>query len=150
MADRADDAAEAELIETVLLRLYAEEQGFHADCVSTIPPEVLVPVMPASGEVLTGLLAEQRGARVRVHVPRRGAKAALLGTVARNAAEALTAHKTRRAADLSTRGRALAELQEALGLASAPLRIEGFDISHLMPTSFSRSCINLDTYITNS
>lgn len=141
VADRADDAAEAELIETVLLRLYAEEQGFHADCVSTIPPEVLVPVMPASGEVLTGLLAEQRGARVRVHVPRRGAKAALLGTVARNAAEALTAHKTRRAADLSTRGRALAELQEALGLASAPLRIEGFDISHLQGTEVVGSMV---------
>ena len=37
-----------------------------------------MPVAPESGEVLADLLSEQRGARVRVHVPQRGAKAALL------------------------------------------------------------------------
>jgi len=51
-------------------------------------------------------------------------------TVERNAKQALVLHKTRRASDLTTRSRALEELQESLDLAEAPLRIEGFDVSH--------------------
>ncbi|MDO4785107.1 MAG: excinuclease ABC subunit C, partial [Propionibacteriaceae bacterium] len=47
-----------------------------------------------------------------------------------NAAETLALHKTRRASDLATRNRALEELQHALGLDTAPLRIECYDISH--------------------
>jgi excinuclease ABC subunit C len=38
-----------------------------------------------------------------------------LETVARNATEALALHKTKRASDLTTRSRALQEVQEALG-----------------------------------
>jgi excinuclease ABC subunit C len=91
---------------------------------------VLVPLEPASGGVLADLLSEQRGSRVRLRVPQRGAKLALLETVARNAQEALVLHRTRRASDLTTRNRALEELQEALALPEAPLRIECYDISH--------------------
>ena len=141
VADRADDTDEAGLVEAFLFSLYADEQGFETNTGTTIPAEVLVPVAPESGEVLADLLSEQRGARVRVHVPQRGAKAALLETVGRNAAEALALHKTKRAADLGTRGRALAELQESLGLETAPLRIEGFDISHLQGTEVVGSMV---------
>jgi len=123
IADRVDDADTPELVESFLLQLYADaEQG--------IPREVLVPQMPASGEVLAQLLTEQRGAHVAVRVPQRGDKRTLLDTVAKNAAEALAQHKTRRASDLSTRNRALEEIQDALGLPTAPLRIECYDISH--------------------
>jgi excinuclease ABC subunit C len=52
-------------------------------------------------------------------------------TVQRNAQQALGLHKTKRASDLTTRSRALEEITEALGLDTAPLRIECFDISHL-------------------
>ena len=38
-----------------------------------------------------------------LRVPQRGDKRSLLDTVARNAAEALTRHKLRRAGDLTTR-----------------------------------------------
>ena len=123
IADRVDDAGTAELVESFLLQLYADvDQG--------VPREVLVPVMPASGEVLAQLLTEQRGSFVSVRVPQRGDKRTLLDTVAKNAAEALAQHKTRRASDLSTRNRALEEIQDALGLPTAPLRIECYDISH--------------------
>ena len=47
----------------------------------------------------------------------------------RNAEQALALHRTRRAGDLTTRSQALREIQEALGLAEAPLRIECYDIS---------------------
>ena len=76
-----------------------------------------------------------------MHVPQRGPKRELLDTVARNAAEALALHKTKRASDLGTRGRALEELQQSLAMASAPLRIEGFDISHLQGTEVVGSMV---------
>ncbi|MGI5951381.1 MAG: excinuclease ABC subunit UvrC, partial [Brooklawnia sp.] len=141
IADRADDSGADELIEGFLLRLYADDQGFQTSNGTTIPPQVIVPVAPASGAVLAELLSEQRGSKVGIHVPQRGAKAALLETVARNAQEALAQHKARRAQDLGTRARALEDLQEALGMANAPLRIEGFDISHLQGTEVVGSMV---------
>ena len=127
VADRADDSGTAELVESFLLQLYSEEAG---TAESNIPREVLVPVMPASGQTLAELLSEERGSRVSLRVPQRGDKKALLETVARNAAESLARHKTKRASDLSTRNRALEELAVALDLPTAPLRIECYDISH--------------------
>lgn len=141
VADRTDDAEVAELIEGFLVSLYSDDQGFQTATGSTIPPEIIIEVAPASGDVLAELLSEQRGSRVRIHVPQRGDKLALLETVARNAAESLAIHKTKRASDLATRGRALEELQEALGLDTAPLRIEGFDISHLQGTEVVGSMV---------
>ncbi len=140
VADRTDDADTAALIESFLLYHYSEAVA-ESEVASAIPPEILVPVEPASGGVLAELLSEQRGTRVRIRVPQRGPKLTLLETVARNAGEALIQHKTRRASDLTTRNRALEELQQALGLAEAPLRIECFDVSHLQGTEVVASMV---------
>ena len=75
-------------------------------------------------------LAGLRGGGVELRVPVRGDKAALMGTVRKNAEEALRLHKTRRAGDLTRRSAALEELAGALDLPEAPLRIECYDISH--------------------
>jgi excinuclease ABC subunit C len=106
-----------------------------------VPREVLVPVLPPSGDVVEDWLAARRGSRVRLRVPQRGDKKALLETVARNAAESLVQHKSRRASDLTTRSRAMAEIQEALGLEDAPLRIEAYDVSNLQGTHVVASMI---------
>jgi len=74
-------------------------------------------------------------------VPQRGDKKALLDTVARNAAETLVLHKTRRASDLTTRSKALNEIQEGLGLDDAPLRIECYDVSNLQGTHVVASMV---------
>ncbi|SER48776.1 excinuclease ABC subunit C [Propionibacterium cyclohexanicum] len=132
VADRADDADEGDLVESFILQLYSD---------ATVPREVIVPAEPSSGAVLTELLAEQRGAAVNIHVPRRGDKRVLLDTVARNAAQALSRHKAKRASDLGTRNKAMEELQEALDLPEAPLRIEGYDISHLQGTEVVGSMV---------
>ena len=87
-----------------------------ADREGSVPREVLVPVLPPDAGAVEEWLADRRGSRVSLRVPRRGDKKALLETVARNAAESLALHKTRRASDLTTRSRALHEIQEALGL----------------------------------
>jgi len=101
----------------------------------TVPREVLIPVLPPGAPAVEELLTARRGSRVSLRVPRRGDKKALLDTVARNAAESLALHKTRRASDLTTRSLALNEIQEALGLEQAPLRIECYDVSNLQGTN---------------
>ncbi len=106
-----------------------------------VPREVLVPAVPDDVEVVAELLSLERGSRVDLRVPQRGDKRALLETVGRNAQQAFMQHKLRRASDLTARSRALAELQDALGLPDAPLRIECFDISNLQNTNVVASMV---------
>jgi excinuclease ABC subunit C len=106
-----------------------------------VPREVLVPVLPPDAEAVQEWLAARRGGRVSLRVPQRGDKRALLDTVSRNAAEALALHKTRRASDLTTRSQAMREIQDALGLDTAPLRIECFDVSNLQGTHVVASMV---------
>jgi excinuclease ABC subunit C len=134
VAERSDDGGEDELLEHFLLQLYAESG-------EDIPPQVLLPQLPTSGEVLSVLLSEQRGSKVKLKVPKRGEKASLLETAGRNAADALALHKLRRSSDLSTRNRALEELQVALDLPQVPLRIECYDISHIQGTEVVASMV---------
>ncbi len=141
VADRADATDLPALLESFCFSFYADGQGTETRSGGTIPPEIIVPVAPSSQEVLAELLSEQRGARVRIHVPQRGAKKTLLDTVKRNAEQALALHKTKRASDLATRSQAMAELQEVLEMATPPLRIEGFDISHLQGTEVVGSMV---------
>jgi excinuclease ABC subunit C len=108
---------------------------------ATVPREVLVPELPPSAAAVEEWLAARRGSRVSLRVPQRGDKKALLETVGRNAGESLALHKTKRASDLTTRSRALAEVQEALGLDDAPLRIECYDVSNLQGTHVVASMI---------
>ncbi len=106
-----------------------------------VPREVLVPVLPPDATAVQDWLASRRGGRVSLRVPQRGDKKALLDTVTRNATEALALHKTRRASDLTTRSQALREIQDALGLDNAPLRIECIDVSNLQGTHVVASMV---------
>ncbi len=71
----------------------------------------------------------------------RGDKRALAETVQRNAKDALQQHKLKRAGDFNARSAALQNIQEALGLADAPLRIECVDISHVQGTDVVGSLV---------
>src|SRR5581483_6035802 len=82
-------------------------------------------------DVVVELLELVRGGRMSLRVPQRGDKRALMETVERNAKEAFTRHKLKRASDLTARSLALQEIQDSLQLAEAPLRIECFDVSNL-------------------
>jgi excinuclease ABC subunit C len=108
---------------------------------ASVPREVLVPALPPDAAALEEWLTERRGSRVSLRVPQRGDKKALLETVARNAMESLALHKTRRASDLTTRSVAMHEIQEALGLDDAPLRIESYDVSNLQGTHVVASMV---------
>ena len=132
--DRVVEITSAGLIEQFLIQVYGA-----AD--QTIPREILVPVLPVDAAAVTQWLCERRGGPVNLRVPVRGDKKTLMETVERNAKETLTLHKTRRASDLTTRSKALAEIQDALGLDDAPLRIECYDISNLMGTNVVASMV---------
>lgn len=132
-----ENAALGDQVGTFLLQFYGDE----SEMSSGIPREVLVPELPDDAEELGAWLSERRGSRVSLRVPRRGDKRALAETVERNAGEALTRHKLKRAGDLTTRSAALTELQEALGMDDAPLRIECIDISHVQGTDVVASLV---------
>jgi excinuclease ABC subunit C len=165
VVDKVEDVTPSELVEQFLGQVYGDDSvasdqpvapagrgrrgdaGGPLDPVrpkrgrSSVPREVLVPELPPDSAAVEEWLSARRGSRVRLRVPRRGDKKALLDTVTRNAGESLALHKTRRASDLTTRSRALHEIQEALGLDEAPLRIECYDVSNLMGTHVVASMV---------
>jgi excinuclease ABC subunit C len=168
VVDKVEDVTTADLVEDFLSQVYGDDsvasdqpvpaagRGRRGDAGgpldpkylsrparagSSVPREVLVPELPPDTAAVEEWLTTRRGSRVRLRVPQRGDKRALLETVARNAAESLAVHKTRRASDLTTRSRALHEIQEALGLADAPLRIECYDVSNLQGTHVVASMV---------
>lgn len=124
VAEKDEDLSLPELIQRALMTLYTD----HSE--TAVPKEVLVPELPAEAAILVELLRQQRGGAVAIKVPQRGDKRALLETVQANAAQVLNRHKISRAGDLTNRSLALEEIQQALGVAEPPLRIECFDISH--------------------
>jgi len=119
------DIEGGDLVDQVLQRAYGDAAA------ADIPRRVFVPVLPSDGEELEEWLRERRGRPVTIQTAQRGRKADLQRTANLNAQQALMLHKTRRTSDYVSRSQALTDLQEALGLAEAPLRIECFDVSHL-------------------
>ncbi|HEU5152605.1 MAG TPA: excinuclease ABC subunit UvrC [Iamia sp.] len=136
--DKVEDLAEGELIGRILGELYQDEpaMGF--------PKTVLVPEEPDDLALYEDFLESQRGTRVTIRTPQRGAKRALAETVSRNANEELVRHRLKRASDHNSRAKALNELQDALGLPVPPLRIECYDMSHLQGTDYVGSMVVLE------
>lgn len=147
--ERVDDREEPELMADLLEQVYATRMERKATKgaarasaapmsvddvahmpVDAVPPEVLVSVAPSRLRQLEDVLAQIRGAKVSIRVPQRGQKRLLMETVTANSEEAMKLHKTRRGADLTQRALALRELEAALDLERAPLRIECYDVSH--------------------
>ncbi|WP_409483107.1 excinuclease ABC subunit UvrC [Arsenicicoccus dermatophilus] len=130
-----DTATPALLVARLLQQVYGGESG------DGVPREVLVPVLPADHLAVQEWLTNLRGSGVEVRVPQRGDKRELMATVRRNADQALARHKVARAGDLTARSQALQELQDALGLTEAPLRIECYDVSHVQGTNVVASMV---------
>ncbi len=124
-----------DLVGHLLLQVYGGESS------DSVPREVLVPSLPTDAEAVQAWLGTVRGSRVDLRVPQRGDKRSLMETVRRNAEQSLGRHKVARAGDLTARSQALQELQDALELEDAPLRIECFDVSHVQGTNVVASMV---------
>src|SRR3954467_1138324 len=142
--DKVEEVSTGQLVEQFLLQVYGgvdEETGESGTAGEAVPREVLVPELPDDADVYEELLTELRGSRVSLRVPQRGDKRSLMETVERNAKEAFARHRVKRASDLTARSLALSELQEALDLPDAPLRIECIDVSHVQQTNVVASMV---------
>ncbi|MCL3819498.1 excinuclease ABC subunit UvrC [Aeromicrobium wangtongii] len=135
VAEKADEAEFPELVQRALMTLYQDANA------AAVPREVLVPAMPSDVDVVTELLSERREGPVKIRVPKRGDKRALMQTVEQNAKQSLMRHKMKRTSDLTARSLALEEIQVALDLETAPLRIECYDISNLGATETVASMV---------
>ena len=132
--DKELDVDTPTLVQQVLQEVYGER--------AQVPPrEVIVPTLPDDDAALADVLSEIRGSRVKLRTASRGPKADLLATARINAMDALKQYKLQRTADYVARTDALNDLQEALGMSQAPLRIECFDVSHLQGTGIVASMV---------
>ncbi|MEY4102174.1 MAG: hypothetical protein RIR88_308 [Actinomycetota bacterium] len=130
-----------ELVDNMLRSAYDDGQ---------VPPRsIIVPQLPSDSSEIQRWLTQRRAAsaeasekgNVTLRTSQRGDLAALAATVTTNAQQALQLYKTQRSADFTTRSQALSDIQQALGLDAAPLRIECFDISHLGGTKIVASMV---------
>lgn len=113
-----------EVLSAFLLQFYSER----------IPAREVI-VEAASGLEETELwLRERREAPVRLSVPRRGDKRALVLTAKKNAEDALARRNANRKIKEERTTGAVKELAQALELDFVPRRIEGFDISNTQGT----------------
>ncbi|MCV7222738.1 excinuclease ABC subunit UvrC [Mycolicibacterium elephantis] len=143
-SDEAAEFSEERLVEQFLTQFYgdqAELDGAADESLNPVPRQVLVPCLPENADELATWLTQLRGSRVVLRVPQRGDKRALAETVRRNAQDALAQHKLKRAGDFTARTAALQSIQDILGLAEAPLRIECVDISHIQGTDVVASLV---------
>jgi excinuclease ABC subunit C len=146
VVDKELDVGLGELVETVVQNAY--------DGPDAPPREILVPELPEDTAELEQWLTQRRRetpdpsaprgrhtGRVELKVAQRGEKAALAQTVEMNAKNALVLYKTRRSSDFVARSKALNDIQDALGMDDAPLRMECFDVSHLSGTNIVASMV---------
>ncbi|SDT62404.1 excinuclease ABC subunit UvrC [Actinoplanes derwentensis] len=136
IVEKVEDLTTGDLVHHFCRQMFGEQEGE-----TDVPRELLVPALPDDADALADWLSERRGSRVSLRVPQRGDKKSLMETVARNAAEVLQRHKLRRAGDLTTRNKALEEIAEALGMETAPLRVECFDVSQIQGTDVVASMV---------
>ena len=141
--DKVEELTPGKLIDRILEALYGDEPP------TGVPKQVLVPYDADDLATYEEWLTHLRGSRVQIRVPQRGDKRALLETVTRNAGEQFTRHRMRRASDHSSRSKALLELQDALDLPEAPLRIECYDMAHLQGTDYVGSMVVMEDGLPN-
>ena len=134
VVDKELDIPLGELVESVLEAAYESEEP---------PQEIIVPALPDDASALEKWLAalRPRGGAVSLRTAQRGDKASVLETATLNAKQALMLYKTRRTADYVARTQALNDIQDALGLDEAPLRMECYDVSHLGGTNIVASMV---------
>ncbi len=91
-----------------------------------IPEELLLPLMPEDAPLLEELLGEQKGRRVRLLKPERGAKLEMVLLAEKNAQAAQAEQRTS-----EDKMAVLEDLRQKIGLERLPRKMECYDISNL-------------------
>lgn len=122
--------AAAEFFSALLKQFYLDQQH--------VPALIEVPAEFEDRQVLEELLSERRGRKTEIHTPQRGPKKAMLALAATNAKQSFD----QRFRVMKPSAQAIqAALQDSLGLAESPRRIECFDISHIQGTDTVASMV---------
>ncbi|HEX4278023.1 MAG TPA: excinuclease ABC subunit UvrC [Bryobacteraceae bacterium] len=112
-----------EFFSSLLLQTYLDQQY--------VPAVIHVPIDFEDQEVMEELLSEKKNRKVEIHTPKRGQKKAMLNLAQTNAKHSFDGRfRVLKPSSVAIQ----AAVQEALGLAEAPKRIECFDISHIQGT----------------
>ncbi len=125
LRDTGEDSPE-EVLGAFLKQFYMDSQF--------VPRSILLETEPAERALLEQWLGEKRGGRVYLKTPQRGKAKDLVELVRRNADEALAKHELEHLTQQERTTGALLELQQALGLARLPRRMECYDISNTQGT----------------
>jgi excinuclease ABC subunit C len=123
---------EEEVLDDFLRQFYAKEM--------IVPHEVLLPILIPDRQTIENWLRERRDGSVDVQVPQRGRKRELVQMATDNASQSLREHLLSR----RSKEKILKRLQEELGLANLPRRIEAFDISTIQGTESAASMVSFE------
>jgi excinuclease ABC subunit C len=126
--DGTEDEPSGEVLASFVKQFY--------DAAAPVPGEIILPEEVAESEIIARWLADKRGTRVNIAVPKRGRKRELVEVAIENATETMRALRAARAVEgtADVAAAAVAELQAALDLPRPPRRIECYDISNLQGT----------------
>lgn len=125
--DGANDVPTGEAVGEFLKQYYADAPD--------LPREVLLPVEFEERKIVQSFLRQRKGSAVTLEVPQGGDKLRLVEMAANNAEQALSVFTEELAAKERWAEDAIEQLQTALDLPTAPLRVEGYDISNIQGTS---------------
>lgn len=120
--DGSGEAPPQEAVQEFVKQYYSEAPE--------VPREILLPVEIEERNIVQAWLRQRRGAAVTVEVPQGGEKLRLIDMAATNAENALATFNLELSQKEAWADEAMAQLQEAIGLAEPPVRIEGYDISN--------------------
>lgn len=120
----ADLFSDQEIIRSTISRLYVAEDRF-------VPQEILLPFDYEDAAIFEAFCREQKEARLKILVPRRGEKKTLLDLAQKNGEQNLAVKLKAAHADESV----LRDVKQTLKLKNLPRRVECFDISNISGTS---------------
>jgi excinuclease ABC subunit C len=134
LLEGASNASDADVLGEFIKQFY--------DQALAVPPQVLLPHDVEEAKIIRQWLTQKRGeGTVEILVPRQGIQQELIQMAADNAAETLRSLQAQWETDRVRQEQALAELHEALNLASPLNKIECYDISNTQGTAAVGSMI---------
>lgn len=126
IVENARDEADSDIIEGFIKLFYSSNDH--------VPPLILAPSHLNEPQLISDWLKARRGASLEIRVPVKGIGVRLVELTSENARQQLDTYRARQAAKPENMA-VLAGLQNILGLAQTPHRIEGYDISNIQGTS---------------
>lgn len=134
MLEGTDDAKDSLLLETFIKQYY--------NSASSVPEKVMLSNAIEETRIINQWLNKKREEGVvEIVIPKQGQDAELVRMATENAQSTLTSLQTRWENNAEKQTKALAEIQEALGLDKPPNRIECYDISNIQGTAIVGSMV---------